>query len=83
LKDRHYNGQGLIRSLQLKDRHYNGQGLIRSLQLKDRHYNGHDLIRSLQLKDRHYNDQQKKDTRQTMVGKALHRKLKIEQQEPH
>jgi hypothetical protein len=26
--------------LQLKDRHYNGQGLIRSLQLNDRHYNG-------------------------------------------
>ena len=34
-------------------------------------------------KDRQHNGQKKKYKGQTMVYKALHRKLKMEQQEPH
>jgi hypothetical protein len=34
-------------------------------------------------KERQYNDQKKGRTRQTMIYKTLHRKLKIEQHEPH
>ena len=34
-------------------------------------------------KERQYNGQKKGTTRQTMIYKTLHRKLKIEQHEPH
>ena len=34
-------------------------------------------------KERQYNGQKKGTTRQTMIYKKLHRKLKIEQHEPH
>jgi hypothetical protein len=42
------------------------------------------LIRqSKSKKERQYNSQTGQNNRQTMIYKALHRKLKIEQHEPH
>jgi hypothetical protein len=41
------------------------------------------VIRSRKLEERQYNGQKKRTKRQTMVYKALHRKLKIKQHESH
>ena len=41
------------------------------------------IFRTPDSKDRQYNDQRKKTKGQTMIYKAIHRKLKIEQHEPH
>ena len=35
------------------------------------------------MKDRQYNDQKKKDTRTNSDRQTVHRKLQIEQYEPH
>ena len=71
MKYRQYNGQK-------KDRQYNGQKKDRqpSGQKKDRQPSG-------QKKDRQPSGQKKKTKRQTTICKILHRKLKIEQHEPH
>jgi len=41
------------------------------------------VIRSRKLKGRQHNDQKKKDKRPKKIYKTFHRKLKIEQHEPH
>jgi hypothetical protein len=42
-----------------------------------------DLTRSRKSKEGKYNGQKKKDKATKKIYKTLHRKLKIEQQEPH
>jgi hypothetical protein len=42
-----------------------------------------DLTRSRKSKEGQYNGQKKKDKATKKIYKTLHRKLKIEQQEPH